>query len=378
MNRTTAAQTRQRPAIMRSPETSRQFVAGRDRPLIVVPDLPPRVRCDRARVPVRPPRSASHAAEAVRSGRRRRRPALVAARLGPGDEGREEDPRRQARLRQVQAQRDREVQQRPGRRRKDDKEIKYYLKDKGKAEKYHKCTGEKDVKVTGKVRSREGRQEEDASTVEDGRRSKTRSSRPADPTRANATPTGVAFGFPCGHVTGPRVCGWLLTGLGRATEARPAIRGGPPMKIILANPRGFCAGVNMAIDSLETALRAVRHAALRLPRDRPQPAGRRAVPGPRRGVRRRHRRGPRRRHGPLQRPRRRPGDPPALGRAQPPGHRRHLPAGHQGPHGGGPVRPRRVHDRPDRPRGARRGGRHDGRGPGQHGPGRGRGRRRRP
>ncbi len=26
------------------------------------------------------------------------------------------------------------------------------------------------------------------------------------------------------------------------------------MKIILANPRGFCAGVNMAIDSLEKAL----------------------------------------------------------------------------------------------------------------------------
>ena len=32
-----------------------------------------------------------------------------------------------------------------------DKEIKYYIKDKGKAEKYHKCSGEKEVKVTGKV-----------------------------------------------------------------------------------------------------------------------------------------------------------------------------------------------------------------------------------
>jgi hypothetical protein len=32
-----------------------------------------------------------------------------------------------------------------------DKEVKYYFKDKGKAEKYHKCSGEKDVKVTGKV-----------------------------------------------------------------------------------------------------------------------------------------------------------------------------------------------------------------------------------
>ena len=29
-----------------------------------------------------------------------------------------------------------------------------------------------------------------------------------------------------------------------------------PMKILLANPRGFCAGVNMAIESLEVALRA--------------------------------------------------------------------------------------------------------------------------
>ena len=28
------------------------------------------------------------------------------------------------------------------------------------------------------------------------------------------------------------------------------------MKIILANPRGFCAGVNMAIEALETALSA--------------------------------------------------------------------------------------------------------------------------
>ena len=27
------------------------------------------------------------------------------------------------------------------------------------------------------------------------------------------------------------------------------------MRIILAGPRGFCAGVNMAIESLETALR---------------------------------------------------------------------------------------------------------------------------
>jgi hypothetical protein len=35
---------------------------------------------------------------------------------------------------------------------KDGKEIKYWLKDKGKAEKYHKCTGEKEVKITGIVK----------------------------------------------------------------------------------------------------------------------------------------------------------------------------------------------------------------------------------
>ena len=50
------------------------------------------------------------------------------------------------------------------------------------------------------------------------------------------------------------------------------------MKIILANPRGFCAGVNMAIESLEQALALVRQSDLRLSRDRPQPARRRALP----------------------------------------------------------------------------------------------------
>ena len=33
-----------------------------------------------------------------------------------------------------------------------DKTITYYIKDKGKAEKYHKCSGEQDAKVTGKVK----------------------------------------------------------------------------------------------------------------------------------------------------------------------------------------------------------------------------------
>lgn len=32
-----------------------------------------------------------------------------------------------------------------------DAEVKYYLTDKGKGEKYHKCSGEASVKVTGKI-----------------------------------------------------------------------------------------------------------------------------------------------------------------------------------------------------------------------------------
>ncbi len=41
------------------------------------------------------------------------------------------------------------------------------------------------------------------------------------------------------------------------------------MKIILANPRGFCAGVNMAIECLERVLEFFGPPAVRLPRDRP-------------------------------------------------------------------------------------------------------------
>src|SRR5207342_3005112 len=47
----------------------------------------------------------------------------------------------------------------------------------------------------------------------------------------------------------------------RTTEAKPLhvpqlhILQEVPVKLILANPRGFCAGVNMAIDSLDRALK---------------------------------------------------------------------------------------------------------------------------
>ena len=138
------------------------------------------------------------------------------------------------------------------------------------------------------------------------------------------------------------------------------------MKIILANPRGFCAGVNMAIESLERALELfgtplyVYH---EIVHNRPV-------------VERFRKRGvvfvddideiPAGRDGPLQRPRRRAGHPRRRRRAQPARHRRHLPARHQGPPRSGPLRPRGLHHHPDRPRGARRGDRHDGRGPGAH------------
>ena len=37
------------------------------------------------------------------------------------------------------------------------KDVTYYLTDKGKAEKYHKCSGEQHAKVTGKVSVKDGK-----------------------------------------------------------------------------------------------------------------------------------------------------------------------------------------------------------------------------
>ena len=84
---------------------------------------------------------------------------------------------------------------------------------------------------------------------------------------------------------------------------RPA-QDGDGMKILLANPRGFCAGVDRAIDIVERAIELfgapiyVRHEVVhnRFVVER--------LRGARRGVRRRARRGAGRRHGDLQRARR--------------------------------------------------------------------------
>ena len=61
-------------------------------------------------------------------------------------------------------------------------------------------------------------------------------------------------------------------------------------QVLLAEPRGFCAGVEMAIKALGVDGPFVPGARVLLPRDRPQPAGRAAVRAAGRGVRRRHRR----------------------------------------------------------------------------------------
>ena len=139
-----------------------------------------------------------------------------------------------------------------------------------------------------------------------------------------------------------------------------------PEKLLLAAPRGYCAGVDRAVADRRARARAARRAGLRAQGDRPQQA---------------RRRGPRARaarssstsstttipegavtvfsaHGVSPgRPRRRRG-------ARAADDRRDLPARDQGPPRGGQVRRRRLHDRARRPRRPRGGRGHDGRGPG--------------
>ena len=127
--------------------------------------------------------------------------------------------------------------------------------------------------------------------------------------------------------------------------------------VLLAQPRGFCAGVEMAIKALALDGADLPGARLLLPRDRPQQARGRPIPGSGRGVRRRHRRGadrePDHAVGPRLGPRGR-GSRPQSGQL-----RRGLgvPARHQGaPRGEGACRqglPHRVR-RPRGPRGSRR------------------------
>ena len=66
----------------------------------------------------------------------------------------------------------------------------------------------------------------------------------------------------------------------------------PPLDILLCAPRGFCAGVDRAIQIVELALEKYRRAGLCPPRDRPQPLRRRQPQGEGRRLRRGARRDP--------------------------------------------------------------------------------------
>ncbi len=137
-----------------------------------------------------------------------------------------------------------------------------------------------------------------------------------------------------------------------------------PTKVLLASPRGYCAGVDRAVDTVERALdhfgapvyvrKEIVHnghvvrdlsdrGAVFVDSELDVPA--------------------RRRRRPL-RPRGRARRLPQLQRPRPADDRRHLPAGDEGAHGGQAVRRRRLHHRPGRPRGPRGGRRHHGRGAG--------------
>ena len=135
------------------------------------------------------------------------------------------------------------------------------------------------------------------------------------------------------------------------------------MKILLASPRGFCAGVNMAIETLELAIELVRRADLRLSRDRPQQVRRRATSATRASCS--STTWPKCPTGAtllVLGPRRLAGDSPRGPRAAAADDRRHLPAGDQGPPRSDQYAQAGLHDRADRPRRARRSDRHDGRG----------------
>ena len=110
-------------------------------------------------------------------------------------------------------------------------------------------------------------------------------------------------------------------------------------RVLLASPRGFCAGVEMAIKALAWMTRVFEPPGVLLPRDRPQPGGGGALPADGRGVRRRRRRGARGRAADAVGPRfaargGRGGPGPGRG-----GRQRRVPAGQEGPpRGQGPGR----------------------------------------
>ena len=136
------------------------------------------------------------------------------------------------------------------------------------------------------------------------------------------------------------------------------------MKVILAQPRGFCAGVVRAIEIVERALQKYGAAGLRAPRDRAQQARGREPEGEGRAFRRGAVAKSRRRRHDLLRARRRQERRGGGRGARSAGAQRDLSAGHQGPQPGQALRRPGPHADPDRPCRPSRSRRHDGPDPG--------------
>ena len=133
-------------------------------------------------------------------------------------------------------------------------------------------------------------------------------------------------------------------------------------KLLLASPRGYCAGVERAVETVERALELYGSPGVRAQADRPQPARRPRSRGARGDLRRGGDRGARGRDGGLLGPRRRADGARERGAAPAEHDRRDVPARHQGARAGAAVRGSRLHGHPDRPCGPRGGRRDDGRG----------------
>ena len=133
-------------------------------------------------------------------------------------------------------------------------------------------------------------------------------------------------------------------------------------RVLLASPRGYCAGVERAVETVELALEHYGPPGLRAQADRPQHPRRARPRGARRDLRRHRGRGAGRLDDRLLGARRRAVGERRLRGARPQRDRRDLPARDEGARAGAALCRGRLHRRPDRPCRPRGGRRHDGRG----------------
>ena len=120
------------------------------------------------------------------------------------------------------------------------------------------------------------------------------------------------------------------------------------LHVLLAQPRGFCAGVVRAVDIVERALRIYGPPRLRPPRDCPQQARCRESAREGGSLRGRHRRHPDRCHHRVQRPWGIAQGGGRCRRSRPAGDRRDLSAGEQGAQRNDTLRAAGTRDRPHR------------------------------